>query len=315
MKLVILVIGLAMLIGGSVWRVRASDVFFNQPQFAYVVREVSASAGHHIIEQAIVSRYADHSLALLENNIKVDKKDKVSRYPEAVPAVGGVIVVEQAPVIHLTDGKKTRDIRSWSTILEDALSENNVSEIGVDDKITPSVNGEVAHDMNVVIVRVRKTNVIEKEKIPFKTIEQEDPNIERGKNTVKVAGRDGVKERTFEVTREDGVEVSKVLKKTEVTVSKEDRVISKGTKLIIGKVMSGTASWYKSSYSAASNVLKRGTNVRVTNLKTGKSLEIRIEDHMAGKTHIIDLRPDIFQQLGGTLGQGIQSVKVEEVLN
>lgn len=315
MKLVILVTGLAMIVGGFVWRARASDVFFNQPQFAYVVREVSASAGHHVIEQAIVSRYADHSLALLENNIKVDNKDKVSRYPEAIPAIGGVIVIERAPVIHLTDGKRSRDIRSWSTTLKVALSENNVPEIGVDDKVTPSVESTVNHDMNVGIVRVRKTLVIEKEKIPFKTVEIDDPNTARGKNTVKVAGHDGVKERTFEVTREDGTEVSKVLKKTEVTVPKEDRIISKGTKLIIGKVMSGTASWYKSSYSAASNVLKRGTNVRVTNQKTGKSLELKIEDHMAGATHIIDLRPDIFQQLGGTLGQGIQSVKVEEVLN
>ncbi len=303
------------IIGGLFWRVSAAEYSYRQPQFAYVVREVSAAAGHHIIEQAIVSQYSDYHLALLENNIVTHKEDKKSRFPEAVPSVGGVIVVELAPVIHLTDGKKTRDIRSWSLVLKDALSENNVPEIGVDDKVTPDTKAKVAHGMNAEIVRVRKTLVIAKEKILFKTIELEDATVERGKSTVKVAGHDGVKERTFEVTREDGIEVSKVLKKTEVPKPKEDRVISKGTKLIIGKVMSGTASWYKSSYSAASNVLKRGTNVRVTNTKTGKSLELKIEDRMAGTNHVIDLRPDIFQQLGGTLGQGIQSVKVEEVLN
>lgn len=284
-------------------------------QFPYIVREVSPAASHHVIEQSILSQYVDSRHVLVDNKISVFSEDRVYFAFEPYLPAGGIITIERAPVIHVTDGKRQKDVRSWKTKVSELLDEQKIPEIGKDDKISVALEGEVSHDMSVVIVRVQETDVIVKEAISFQTIEKTDATLERGKTKVTSEGRSGTKQYTYHIRREDGLEVWRKLTKTEITTPKEDRIIVKGTKLIIGRTQRGSASWYSSRYLAASNLFARGTNVRVTNTKTGKSIETKIEDHMASRDKVIDLHPSIFTQLGATLGEGIQPVLVEEVLN
>ncbi len=285
------------------------------PRYAFMVREVTAEPLHHVIEQGITSIYADPKLAIRENQMTVYAEDHfTSDFPSA-GAVAGIITIERAPVIHLSDGKKTTDIRGWDATIGDALSAHHVPEIGQDDKIDHKLDDKIVDNEQVTIVRVAKTTIVEHDTIAFQTIQKDDSAVFRGQTKVLQAGHDGVKTRTYEVTREDGVEVSRILQKTEITTPKEDRIVVNGSKLLIGRTARGNASWYRSAYTAASNMFKRGTDVRITSSVTSKSIEVRIDDFMEGTDKVIDLNPSVFTALGGTLAQGIQAVVVEEVLN
>jgi len=100
----------------------------------------------------------------------------------------------------------------------------------------------------------------------------------------------------------------------------------------IGKVITGKASFYSKNldgtktatgeifrnknFTAASNHFKLNTWVRVTNLKNGKTVVVRINDRMhrkmSKKGRVVDLSRVAASQLG-FLGHGITKVKVEVV--
>ena len=71
------------------------------------------------------------------------------------------------------------------------------------------------------------------------------------------------------------------------------------------------------NYTAASNNYKLNTWVRVTNLKTGKSVIVRINDRMhprmAKQGRVVDLTLTAAKKIGLTYGTGITKVMVEEV--
>jgi rare lipoprotein A len=65
---------------------------------------------------------------------------------------------------------------------------------------------------------------------------------------------------------------------------------------------------------AASKTLPLGTKARVTNLETGESTEVTIQDrgpHVKGR--IIDLPPSKAEDIGLTLEEGFAKVKVEPI--
>jgi rare lipoprotein A len=65
---------------------------------------------------------------------------------------------------------------------------------------------------------------------------------------------------------------------------------------------------------AASKTLPLGTKARVTNLETGKSAVVTIEDrgpHVPGR--IVDLSPSTAQQIGVTRRQGVAPVEVAPI--
>lgn len=284
-------------------------------QFPFLVREISANSTHTITEYPILAHSLDARAALVENKQVVYAEDRVTLAVDSYGAVGGIINFERAPVLHLTDGKKTRDVRSWKSTLREVFTEQSVPEIANDDKVSLPLDSAIVNEMNVVIVRVQETDAIEKQTIVYKTVTRDDPQVYRGQSKVVQEGRNGIKEITHHLRREDGVTVSDKVTKTAFSTTVQDKIISNGTKLKIGRTISGSASWYSSRYTAASHVWPRGTDVRVTNTKTGKSMEFKIDDHMAGEDKVIDLNPSVFTALGASLGDGVQPVLVEEVLN
>jgi rare lipoprotein A (peptidoglycan hydrolase) len=86
-----------------------------------------------------------------------------------------------------------------------------------------------------------------------------------------------------------------------------------GTKTATGET------FYHRDLTAASNNFKLNTLVRVTNILTGKSVVVRINDRMhprmAKKGRIVDLTIAAAKKIGLTVFSGITKVKVEEVVN
>lgn len=106
---------------------------------------------------------------------------------------------------------------------------------------------------------------------------------------------------------------SSVSKKTEIYSAKHSL---KGKASWYGKEFHGklTASGEKYNihrYTAAHKTLPFGTIVRVTNIKTGKSVEVKINDRGPFiKGRVIDLSPKAFKKIAA-ISQGVISVKIE----
>ena len=110
--------------------------------------------------------------------------------------------------ITLTDGKETGRVKKSETVIKPAVDE--VIEEGTGPVTTTE-------------------EVVEKEVIKHGSRTEQNPALPKGTRNTKVQGVDGEKEVTYTVTKEDGVQVSKVKKSEKVTKPAVDEVIEEGT--------------------------------------------------------------------------------------
>lgn len=71
------------------------------------------------------------------------------------------------------------------------------------------------------------------EVVPFKTVEQNDPTLDKGKTAVKQEGKNGVTTITYTVTYTDGKETSRTETGRTVTTEPVDKVVLVGTKVVV----------------------------------------------------------------------------------
>lgn len=244
-------------------------------------------------------------------------EDRVTFVVDPALGLGSIVQIERAATVKLIDGKTVFHKRTFATTIDELLAETNRPLLGLD-RVHPSLSAIVEPKMTVAVTRVAKVERIVKLIEPFKTIEKPDTSLDRGQNIIEDTGKNGERTKIYEDTREDGEVVHSKLKSNIVTVKPVNKVIRAGTRLRYGRSYSGKATWYNlCCKKVASNIFKKGTWVEVTNAATGKKIEVQVDDSGGfGAQVAIDLHPDYFLKLGGTLGQGvISSVTVREVLN
>jgi len=278
----------------------------------YVV-EIINSDGSTSAEVKGVSKEMDPFLISEAVGANPHKEDKFSAFPAPKMGIGGKITLYRAPDYKIKDGKKEIVVRSWTKTVGDLLEESKI-ELGQDDKINFSASTELELNMNININRVAKTTIIEPEDINYKVVKKSNPNLEKGTKNVLQIGKRGTKNKYFLVTREDGVEVSRVLQKSEIVTDPVDEIDEVGTKIVA--YGSGEASWYvrTSQMIGACNILPKGTRIHVVNTANGKSIDITTSGggiQTAGR--IVDLSTGAFEALGVSTNQGtISNVRVEK---
>jgi hypothetical protein len=266
---------------------------------------------NHNIETYYGSAELATSEEMLENlKLEVFPEDKTTFFPDPGLRLGSKIVIKRATPIIVADADNKTTYRTWAGNIKDFLQEKNI-ELGKDDKIEPALETSIKDNLNIKIIRVAITEIKEKENIAYKTITRDDPNMDKGTTRVEQNGQTGAREKTYQVTRENGKEISRQLLKNEVTKEPKDKIIIRGTKAVI--YGQGKASYYPGvgALTAAHNSLPKGTRVLVTNLANGKSVEVTIMDKGIQGDFIIDLSKDAFTKIGST-SQGVVNVRLEK---
>jgi hypothetical protein len=149
---------------------------------------------------------------------------------------------------------------------------------------------------------------------------QEDNSLPFRKTKIIDFGEKGEKEQTFLITYENGREAERKLVSEKIIFQPQPKIISKGTKIAIGKTQTGQATWYArglrnpQALTAASNTFPKKTYLRVTNLENNKQVIVKVNDTGAfGLPRVIDLSSGAFKKLS-PLFKGVISVKIEEIL-
>lgn len=240
-------------------------------------------------------------------NVSVNPEDIVTVFPDPALQIGTVIRVTRATPVTIVDGKTSTLYRTWVTTVKELFDEKKI-DIGTDDTVSVKNDTPLTPQMTIAITRVQITHVTTREPIDFKTINKDDATLDKGVTKTQQQGKRGVRTKTFEVRRENGVEVARTLTDNTVTQEPVDAIIIHGTKeVVLGE---GIATWFGApAMTAAHNSLPRGTKVLVTNTKTGKSVTVTIIGGGIQGRAIIDLSPDAFKQLA-PLGDGIMQVRL-----
>jgi len=239
--------------------------------------------------------------------------DNIHYFPDPKLGIGSKFTIYRAPVYRVTDGKKELELRSWSKTVGALLNEEKI-ELGMDDKINFSPKTKLELGMAITIIRVAKTTIKETESIDYKVVTKKDPDLEKGRTRVEQVGETGVKNLFYEVTREDGVEVSRKLQKAEIAKDPIAKIVYEGTKIV--SYGTGVASWYidSSLMIGAVNIVPKGTRVRVVNLANGKEVVVTAAGGGLRGDRIIDLSTAAFRALGASTDQGlIKGVRLEKI--
>lgn len=197
----------------------------------YIVDEISTSGEN-------MTTFVGQSSSLDPFTIATDigaapyKEDKFTAFPDVKMGIGSKITLYRAPSYTIVDGKKTYVARSWTRTVGELLAERN-TEIGDDDKINFAKDFELMDKMEIRIIRVALTNLRIPQKVDYKVVKKEDKTLDKGKINIEQKGQSGEKVLTYQLRREDGVEVSRKLISTEITKEPVEEIQIIGTKPVI----------------------------------------------------------------------------------
>ncbi len=198
---------------------------------AYVVEEINNDG-------EILNTFKGNSTFSLEREIAIDlganpyAEDRFISFPRIDMQMGSIIKLYRAPRYTVIDGNLTQIYRSWQGSVGELLSEKDIV-LGKEDKINFANDLELEPLMVIKIIRVARTELVEEETIDYKVIEKADPELDRGKMRVEQYGERGIRALTYEVIRENGVEISKTLLRNEVTKEPVSKIEYYGTKPVI----------------------------------------------------------------------------------
>lgn len=216
---------------------------------------------------------------LLANNIQFSEDDRIEPGLDTKVNGGETIDIHKAREITIVDGDTTTTRKTTYTKVEDILKELNIT-LGENDKVTPSLDSEVAAVDTITITRVEKATVTATEAIAFDTKEEKDDSKYVDEKATTVEGQEGSKEVTYDVVYENGKEVSRTATSETVTTQPTTKVVTVGTKERPAQVTQTAAT---SSYSAATSA---GGSVVLSNGNTAGSVGSAAAAEMAARTGV-----------------------------
>lgn len=250
-----------------------------------------------------------------EKNLSIYSKDLIIPDLEREIRPGMVIsVVTNRKVLVEVDGE-VREINTIKKTIEKMLEEADI-KLNPFDQIKPSLESLTKQDLEVVITRIEKKNIIEEEKIEYKTITKEDRKVKWKKIEIQQEGEDGLKEVEYELVYKNGELISKTKLSSKIIKESQPKIIVEGRKIEIVSTQKGRASWYAytGEMKCASVRYSKGTWLRVTNQENGKQIIVQVNDYGPdpGTGKVIDLDKVAFAKLA-SVGQGVIEVKIEEI--
>ncbi len=207
---------------------------------------------------------------------------------------------------------KERDVLTNATTVRELLSAMGIRPDG-DDRVHPSLQAPLHQNARVTFAKVTVTTKRSVVPIPFRTMTRYSSDLLPGHVHIVQQGQPGSLLEVFQVRRVNGRVVARTLVSRQVVESAlpQRRLVGRANSAAAGSQV-GEASWYDapgSGLTAAHPWLPYGTVVTVTDLATGKSVRVVINDRGPFGGRIIDLSPEAFSRLA-PLGTGVIDVRL-----
>jgi hypothetical protein len=208
---------------------------------------------------------------------------------------------------------KDHDVVTNATTVRELLSAMGIEPDG-NDRVLPSPRTPLHPAMRVRFIDVEfRTDRVEVP-VPFEISTTFTDRLDPGEVRILRGGAVGLAVETYRVKLVNGKVVGRSLQGREIERAPvtERRLAGQRENHSHGSQV-GEATWYYADgtgYTAAHPWLPFGTVVGVTDLSTGKSVQVVINDRGPFGGRIIDLSPEAFEAITGNLSQGICQVRL-----
>ena len=222
---------------------------------------------------------------LIANDIPFSADDRVEPGLDTRVNGGETINIYKAREITIVDGNTTTVRKTTYKKVEDILKELNIT-LGEKDEVTPGLNSEVATVDTIKIARTGKTTETKKEVIKFETKEEKDDSKYVDEKVTKVEGKNGEKEVTYNVVRENGKEISREVVSEKVLTEATAKVVVVGTKQRPAEQKASSQATTSSQSYSAQSYSSAGGSVRLSNGNTAGAEGAAAAQEMARRTGV-----------------------------
>jgi len=197
--------------------------------FLYLKRDVIIDDGGVEIHVGTMENTVEKVLE--ENGISVGPEDYINPPLDTElhkTKINEIQIKRAVPVYVSVDGQEL-ELMTYKDTVREVLEDNSI-ELYENDRLEGAcLDDKITEGMQVKIVRVEEKIVTENEQIPYEVVSRANSRMEKGKQKIVTDGKEGVKQKSFKVVIEDGIEVSRELIKEEVVTSPVDKVVEYGT--------------------------------------------------------------------------------------
>lgn len=194
-------------------------------------RKVTVVSPHRqprkVVESAGIELYQEDGVV---NGAPIDVKDRV---------IGEQLVVDRALPANINLYGNSITVRTRAKTVGELLDQKGIKMLE-GDTIEPAINAELTANSQIFVVRMGKKVLTNEEVIPAPVSNEDDPNLAVGQTAVKQEGSDGKKLVTYEIELRNGEEIGRKVLQEVVAFEPVQRVVVKGTKVLI---TGGRAEW------------------------------------------------------------------------
>lgn len=168
---------------------------------------------------------------LKEQNIAVKDHDELNVKKDTFIKDGLEVIIDVAFKTVVNDGGKDTEYWSTSTTVADFLEQQGI-KLNELDRVEPELETVLEGDSLVKVIRVEKVTDVVEEQIDFAVVTKKDDSLLKDTEKVVQEGQNGVLQKKYEITLENGKEVSKELVGEDVVKESKDKIVAVGTKVI-----------------------------------------------------------------------------------
>ncbi len=209
---------------------------------------------------------------LAKANVQINEHDAITPAADAEVGPKNKIAIEKAFEVTLLDGNEEKKVWSTSTTVADFLKQSNI-QLNEFDRVERQMDEMVIPDSVIKVVRVEKVTDVVEEATNFAVETKKDDSLLKGTEKVVQAGEKGTVSRTYDVQKENGVEVSRNVISEKVIKEPKKKVVAVGTKVVTASVSRGatdsagnefyvTATAYTAYCNGCSGVTTTGINLK-----------------------------------------------------
>jgi uncharacterized protein YabE (DUF348 family) len=168
------------------------------------------------------------------------------------------IYIKRAVPIHVLTEGQPKTLMTFRYKVKDALYDNSIILSEKDRLDGANLEDKIVKDMSFRVIKVTEDITTERVNVPYKVIDRENHNMDRGKTVTARQGRNGTREKKYIITYEDGKQVERMLLSNLLIKAPVNKVIehgtimnfttSRGSLVTYRKVIDMSATSYTASY-------------------------------------------------------------------
>lgn len=166
---------------------------------------------------------------LQEQNIRMKEQDFISMSLTDEIQHGDRLLIQRATRVEVVDYGIATERYTTAKTVGGALQQFGV-KLREHDEVIPSLDQPLSEDLTIQIERVDKLYKVEKQTIPFETIEQQDEKLVKGKKEVRQQGKEGTIVKTIEQVWKNQQLIAEHVIDEVIEQEKQDEIIAVGTR-------------------------------------------------------------------------------------